>query len=40
MDTTGTDGAIRHVMSGVNRQGRQVHSFKAPSAEQLDDDFS
>ena len=39
MDTAGKDGAIRHVMSGVNPQGTQVHSFKAPSAEELDHDF-
>jgi len=35
----GKDGAIKHVMSGVNPQGCQVHSFKAPSAEELDHDF-
>jgi PPK2 family polyphosphate:nucleotide phosphotransferase len=39
MDTAGKDGVIRHVMSGVNPQGTQVHSFKAPSAEELDHDF-
>jgi PPK2 family polyphosphate:nucleotide phosphotransferase len=39
MDTSGKDGTIRHVMSGVNPQGTQVHSFKAPSAEELDHDF-
>lgn len=39
MDTAGKDGTIRHVMSGVNPQGTQVHSFKAPSAEELDHDF-
>jgi PPK2 family polyphosphate:nucleotide phosphotransferase len=39
MDAAGKDGAIEHVMSGVNPQGCQVHSFKAPSAEELDHDF-
>ncbi len=39
MDTAGKDGTIRHVMSGVNPQGTQVHSFKSPSAEELDHDF-
>ena len=39
MDTAGKDGTIRHVMSGVNPQGTQVHSFKAPSAKELDHDF-
>lgn len=39
MDTSGKDGAIRHVMSGVNPQGCQVFSFKRPSAEELDHDF-
>ena len=39
MDTVGKDGAIRQVMSGVNPQGVQVHSFKTPSAEELDHDF-
>jgi len=39
MDTAGKDGAIRHVMSGVNPQGCQVYSFKHPSAEELDHDF-
>ena len=39
MDTAGKDGTIRHVMSGVNPQGTQVHSFKAPSDEELDHDF-
>ena len=39
MDTAGKDGTIEHVMSGVNPQGTQVHSFKAPSAEELDHDF-
>jgi PPK2 family polyphosphate:nucleotide phosphotransferase len=39
MDTAGKDSAIKHVMSGVNPQGCQVVSFKAPSAEELDHDF-
>jgi len=39
MDTAGKDGTIRHVMSGVNPQGTQVHSFKAPSAQELNHDF-
>ena len=39
MDAAGKDGAIKHVMSGVNPQGCQVHSFKAPSREELDHDF-
>jgi PPK2 family polyphosphate:nucleotide phosphotransferase len=39
MDAAGKDGAIRHVMSGVNPQGCQVTSFKAPSAEELDHDY-
>ena len=39
MDTAGKDGAIRHVMSGVNPQGCQVTSFKHPSAVELDHDF-
>src|SRR5271169_1571349 len=39
MDTAGKDGTIRHVMSGVNPQGVAVHSFKVPSAEELDHDF-
>ncbi len=39
MDAAGKDGAIKHVMSGVNPQGCQVYSFKAPSAEELDHDF-
>ncbi|MBK8869695.1 MAG: polyphosphate kinase 2 family protein [Elusimicrobia bacterium] len=39
MDAAGKDGAIRHVMSGVNPQGCQVYSFKTPSAEELDHDF-
>ena len=39
MDTAGKDGAIRHVMSGVNPQGTQVFSFKHPSSTELDHDF-
>jgi PPK2 family polyphosphate:nucleotide phosphotransferase len=39
MDAAGKDGAIKHVMSGVNPQGCQVYSFKVPSAEDLDHDF-
>jgi PPK2 family polyphosphate:nucleotide phosphotransferase len=39
MDAAGKDGAIKHVMSGVNPQGCQVVSFKAPSAEDLDHDY-
>jgi PPK2 family polyphosphate:nucleotide phosphotransferase len=36
MDAAGKDGVVKHVMSGVNPQGVEVHSFKAPSAEELD----
>src|SRR5690242_170668 len=39
MDAAGKDGAIKHVMTGVNPQGVQVYSFKAPSAEELDHDY-
>src|SRR5262245_15828339 len=39
MDAAGKDGAIKHVMSGVNPQGCQIYSFKAPSNEDLDHDF-
>jgi len=39
MDAAGKDGTIKHVMSGINPQGCQVFSFKAPSAEDLDHDF-
>ena len=39
MDAAGKDGAIRHVMSGVNPQGCEVSSFKQPSAEELQHDF-
>src|SRR6201987_2277505 len=39
MDAAGKDGAIKHVMSGVNPQGCQGFSFKSPSAEDLDHDY-
>jgi len=39
MDAAGKDGAIKHVMSGVNPQGCQVFSFKSPSSEDLDHDY-
>jgi PPK2 family polyphosphate:nucleotide phosphotransferase len=39
MDAAGKDGAIRHVMSGVNPQGCQVFNFKQPSADELEHDF-
>lgn len=39
MDAAGKDGAIKHIMSGVNPQGCQVHSFKQPSQEDLDHDY-
>lgn len=39
MDAAGKDGTIKHVMSGVNPQGCQVYSFKAPSTEELDHDY-
>jgi PPK2 family polyphosphate:nucleotide phosphotransferase len=39
MDAAGKDGAIKHVMSGVNPQGCQVYSFKTPSTEELDHDY-
>jgi polyphosphate kinase 2 (PPK2 family) len=39
MDGAGKDGAIRHVMSGVNPEGCEVFNFKQPSAEELDHDF-
>ena len=39
MDAAGKDGAISHVMSGVNPQGCEVYSFKHPSAEELEHDF-
>lgn len=38
-DTAGKDGAIRHVMSGINPQGCRVHSFKTPSKEELEHDY-
>ena len=39
MDAAGKDGAIRHVMSGINPQGCEVFSFKQPTAEELEHDF-
>jgi PPK2 family polyphosphate:nucleotide phosphotransferase len=39
MDAAGKDSAIKHVMSGVNPQGCEVHGFKEPSAEELEHDF-
>src|SRR5437667_10796799 len=39
MDAAGKDGAIKHVMSGVNPQGCDVHSFKSPSPEELNRDY-
>jgi PPK2 family polyphosphate:nucleotide phosphotransferase len=39
MDAAGKDSTIKHVMSGVNPQGCEVHSFKAPSSEELDHDY-
>ena len=39
LDAAGKDGAIKHVMSGINPQGCQVFSFKGPSAEELDHDY-
>lgn len=39
LDAAGKDGAVKHVMSGVNPQGCQVHSFKAPTDEELQHDF-
>src|SRR5262245_936546 len=39
LDAAGKDGTIKHVMSGVNPQGCQVHSFKQPSSEELDHNF-
>ena len=39
MDAAGKDGAIKHVMSGINPQGCEVHSFKRPSEEEYDHDF-
>ena len=39
LDAAGKDGTIKHVMSGVNPQGVEVHSFKGPSGEELDHDY-
>jgi PPK2 family polyphosphate:nucleotide phosphotransferase len=39
MDAAGKDGVVKHVMSGVNPQGCEVHSFKTPSSEELDHDY-
>jgi PPK2 family polyphosphate:nucleotide phosphotransferase len=39
LDAAGKDGAIKHVMSGVNPRGCEVHDFKSPSIEELDHDF-
>jgi PPK2 family polyphosphate:nucleotide phosphotransferase len=39
MDAAGKDGAIKHVMSGINPQGCDVHSFKSPSPEELNHDY-
>ena len=39
MDAAGKDGAIKHVMSGINPQGCEVYSFKAPTSEDLDHDY-
>src|SRR5947207_625668 len=39
MDTAGKDGIVKHVMTGVNPQGCEVHPFKEPSGEELDHDF-
>ncbi len=39
MDAAGKDGAIKHVMSGINPQGCDVYAFKAPTHEELDHDF-
>src|SRR5436189_2412614 len=39
MDAAGKDSTIKHVMSGVNPQGCEVHSFKVPSKEEIDHDF-
>ncbi len=39
MDTAGKDSAIKHVLTGVNPQGVEVHNFRVPSAEELDHDF-
>src|SRR5882724_8137334 len=39
MDAAGKDGAIKHVMSGINPQGCDVYAFKTPTSEELDHDF-
>ena len=39
MDAAGKDGVVKHVMSGINPQGCDVHSFKSPSTEELDHDY-
>ena len=39
MDAAGKDGTIQHVMSGINPEGVEVHSFKQPSVEELDHDY-
>jgi PPK2 family polyphosphate:nucleotide phosphotransferase len=39
MDAAGKDGAIKHVMSGINPQGCDVHAFKVPTSEELEHDF-
>jgi PPK2 family polyphosphate:nucleotide phosphotransferase len=39
IDAAGKDGVVRHVMSGINPQGCEVHAFKAPSSEELEHDF-
>src|SRR5262249_29351752 len=39
MDASGKDGLVKHVMSGIDPQGCDVHAFKAPSSEELDHDF-
>jgi PPK2 family polyphosphate:nucleotide phosphotransferase len=39
MDASGKDSAVKHVMSGLNPQGTEVHSFKQPSGDELDHDF-
>jgi PPK2 family polyphosphate:nucleotide phosphotransferase len=39
LDAAGKDGTIKHVMSGLNPQGCEVHSFRAPSAEELNHDY-
>ncbi|MEN8120502.1 MAG: polyphosphate kinase 2 family protein [Bacteroidota bacterium] len=39
MDAAGKDGAIRHVMSGINPQGCEIHNFRSPSKNELDHDF-